>query len=104
MEIDLSNLHIGDIISLYTENKACGFITTLGLVDTRCVVQQSSSKESSIQSLKKDLRDSLFKVLPQHRYSAQKQYRKTLLQKNKTLEESTLTKLQVKNIPYILIA
>ena len=95
MEIDLSNLHIGDIISLYTENKACGFITTLGLVDTRCVVVQSTSKESSINNLKKDLRDSLFKVLPQHRYSAQKQHRKALIQKTKPLDESTLVKLQV---------
>jgi hypothetical protein len=95
MEIDLSNLHIGDIISLYTENKACGFITTLGLVDTRCVVVHSMSKESSINNLKKDLRDSLFKVLPQHRYAAQKQYKKAIIQKTKSFDESTLTKLLV---------
>ena len=80
----MSLLHIGDIISLYSS----GFLSTLGLVDDRCVLQDhrhhnnhdNLNKHSTSQDLlfpkdpPKKFRDCLFRVCFQNKYDVQNEH------------------------------
>ncbi|CAI4231953.1 unnamed protein product [Auanema sp. JU1783] len=92
-----SLLHTGDIISLYTEESSThrGFLSTLGLVDDRCIVELCDGRP---ESPPKKFRDCLFKVCPLNRYAAQKQFwteQKKYVSGESTFDDDMMNKLRI---------
>ncbi|TMS38971.1 hypothetical protein L596_005581 [Steinernema carpocapsae] len=94
-----SFLHIGDVISLYAldsqNGEHVGFLSTLGLVDDRCLVEIN---DGSPDKPPKKFRDCFFRISSVNRYAAQKQYwaeQKKFQVGESTFDEEMLSKLRV---------
>ncbi|VDK41879.1 unnamed protein product [Anisakis simplex] len=117
-----TSLHIGDVVSLYTEDRnrliddkpddrllvKTGFLSTLGLVDDRCIVEIGDGgpdsppkkfRDDVIRHTRNanDIVDCLFRICPINRYAAQKQYwteQKKFQAGESLFEEDMLKKLK----------
>lgn len=91
-------LHIGDVVSLYAEGSesASGFLSTLGLVDDRCLVRPGAGTPDRPPH---KFRDCHFRVCSVNRYAAQKQYwtetKQFLMGLESQLDDDMLNKLRV---------
>ncbi|XP_036354678.1 LOW QUALITY PROTEIN: inositol 1,4,5-trisphosphate receptor type 1-like [Octopus sinensis] len=91
-------LQIGDIVSLHLQSDYNGFLSTLGLVDDRCMVNPSSGDSSSPPN---KFRDCHFKILPMNKYSAQKQF--NVACQSQGLEENNEVLLKKLHVRLLLV-
>ena len=79
---------LGDVISIYADG--AGFISTLGLVDDRCV---TNFNDGNLQVPPIKYRDCLFRICPQCRYAARRQFWRSVKPGQSRLVEAFVQKL-----------
>eukprot|EP00127_Corallochytrium_limacisporum_P001389 Clim_evm11s55 gene=Clim_evmTU11s55 len=84
-------LRYGDVISLFAEGYVSGFLSSVSMIDDRCVVQPLAG---NTERPPLRFRDCLFEVQPTSRYSAQQEYRKALQQTTTFQDVVLLTRLK----------